>query len=162
MKFFHKINFSEMDTEKIISCLSRIKKSVSEKCGISNFIDYDDNTIAFAGTKKEMKLVLEIFTQKFKGKNYLIASIDDDISWYESDFENITDFEESIVKYISDRVNKTIKTVIKNDNNGVTIESYYLTGDGKWICFESERVDVFFVSKITKSTETIKSYYLDL
>lgn len=94
---FHTIKSSEKDTEKIISCLSRIKRSVSEKCGISNFIDYDDNTIAFAGSKREMKLVLEIFTQKFRGKNYLSASIDDDISWQEQDFNNITDFEESIV-----------------------------------------------------------------
>ena len=161
MRFFHATKTSKQDTERIILCLSHIKRIVSEKCGVSKFIDLDDTTAAFAGSENDMQLMLEISLQKSRGKKYLYASVDDNVSWQEWDYNDITDFEEDIAKYISDRVNKTIKTVIKKDNNIVTTESYYLADSGEWISFESESIDSFFLSKIIKPTEIITSYHLD-
>ncbi len=161
MRLFHIAGSSEQDMERIISCLSHIKKSVSEKCGVSGFIEFDDSTVAFAGSRNHMQLILEISTQKTKGEKYLYASVDDEVSWQEWDYNNVSDFEESIAKYISGRVNRTVKTVIKKGKNEVTTESYYLADNGEWICFESESTDSFFASKLIKSAESIKSYHLD-
>lgn len=49
-KFFHSNKDDEIDIEKEKNCIRIIKQSVSEKCGISDFIDYDDFTVAFAGS----------------------------------------------------------------------------------------------------------------
>ena len=84
---------------------------MSQKCGIDNFIDNDDSTVAFSGTKSNMELLLEIITQKYDGQNYLYASVDDEVSWHEWDFDNIDEFIRNISEYISNRVNRTIKTV---------------------------------------------------
>ena len=72
-KFFRSNKDDEIDIEKEKNCIRIIKQSVSEKCGISDFIDYDDFTVAFAGSKDNMQLMLEICTQKYDGKKYLYA-----------------------------------------------------------------------------------------
>ena len=52
-KLFHATKTLEEDIQREKDCLLRIKNAVSQKCGIDNFIDYDDFTVAFAGSKNE-------------------------------------------------------------------------------------------------------------
>lgn len=165
-KTFHSTKLNDEDIEKEKTCMMNIRKSVSQKCGISNFIDYDDFTVAFSGSKENMELVLEIYTQKYEGKKYLYASLDDDVSWPEWDFNSCADFEEDIAEYISHRVNKTIKTIVEVDKSKLSVTSFYLDDNGEWVCFENECTDskgiCYLMSKITKSTEIIKTYKLDI
>ena len=46
-KFFHLTKTFEEDIQREKDCIAVIKKAVSNKCGIDNFIDYDDFTVAF-------------------------------------------------------------------------------------------------------------------
>ena len=115
-KFFHTTKTDEEDIQREKDCITRIKQAVSQKCGIDNFIDYDDFTVAFAGSKDNIELMLEICTQKYDGKKYLYASVDDEVSWQEWDFDNSDEFENNIVEYIANRVNRTIKILSRNQN----------------------------------------------
>lgn len=165
LKFFHATKISEDDSLREKACISRIKQAVSQRCGIDHFIDYDETTVAFAGTKENMDLMLVICTQKSEGKKYLYASLDDEVSWHEWDFENINEFEAKIIHHIANRVNRTIKTVTEVSNECFRMASYYLNDDGEWVCFEEDCSDkkwlCAIVSHLTKSEETIKTYRLE-
>ena len=164
LKLFHAARISEEDAQREVGCIARIKQVVSQRCGINQFIEYDDTTVAFAGTKENMELMLEISTQKSGGKNYLYASLDDEFSWNEWDFENINEFETNIIDHIANRVNRTIKTVTEVSNECFRMASYYLNDDGDWICFEEDHLDskVFgwIIAHLAKSEEIIKTYQL--
>lgn len=109
-KFFHATKVLEYDIQREKDCILRIKNAVGQKCGMDNFIDYDEVTVAFAGSPDNMELMLEISTQKCAGQKYLYASLDDEVSWQEWDFDSLSEFENDIVEYIAKRVNRTIKT----------------------------------------------------
>lgn len=164
LSFFHAARLSEEDAKREVACIARIKQAVSQRCGIDHFIDYDETTVAFAGTKENMELMLEISTQKSGGKNYLYASLDDEVSWFEWDFGNINEFETNIIDHIANRVNRTIKTVTEVSNECFRTASYYLNDDGDWICFEEDHLDSkafgWIIAHLTKSEETIKTYQL--
>ena len=81
IEFFSGTKVLEEDAHREKETVSRIRQEVSRRCGIDNFIIYDDFTVAFAGSKEDMKLMLDICTQKFEGKKYLYVSIDDEFSW---------------------------------------------------------------------------------
>ncbi|MBP3692020.1 MAG: hypothetical protein J6I80_02110, partial [Clostridia bacterium] len=115
-KFFHATKTYEEDIQREKECVLRIKNAISQKSGIDKFIDYDEFAVAFAGSKDNMELFLEICTQKYDGKKYLYASVDDEVSWHEWDFDNLDEFENNIVDYIANRVNRTIKTVTEVKN----------------------------------------------
>ena len=135
--FFHPRKTYEDDIQREKDCIVRIKQAVSLKCGIHNFIDYDDFTVAFAGSKDSMGLLLEICTHKYGGEKYLYAYVDDEVSWQECDFDNLDEFENHIINYIANRVNRTIKTTIEvNNNNDFIVSPYYMDENGKWLCFE--------------------------
>ena len=165
-KFFHTAKTFEEDIQREKDCVARIKHAVSKKCGIDNFIDYDDFTVAFAGSKDNMELMLEICTQKYEGKKYLYASVDDEVSWHEWDFENTNEFEKNIIEYISNRVNRTIKTVIKKQKHKTyEISVYYLNTDtNEWILIENDKTEDRFVCLVaankTETEETTKTYIL--
>ena len=165
LKFFHTTKISEDDSLREKACISRIKQAVSQRCGIDHFIDYDETTVAFAGTKENMELMLEISTQKSGGKNYLYASLDDEVSWFEWDFGNINEFETNIIDHIANRVNRTIKTVTEVSKECFRMASYYLNDDGAWGCFAEDYSDkkwlCAIVSHLTESEETIKTYRLE-
>ena len=165
-KIFHSARCFEENFTREKACILRIKKAVSEKCGIDNFIDYDDFATAFAGTKDNMELMLEICTQKCEGKKYLYASVDDEVSWQEWDFDSLDEFENNIVDYIANRVNRTIKTVTEVENKSFRVASYYLEDSGEWVCFEDYRSDSKWFCCITaclsESGETIKTYKLEI
>lgn len=165
-KFFHATKTLEEDIQREKDCILKIKNAVSQKCGIDNFIDYDAVTIAFAGSKDNMGLMLEISTQKCDGKKYLYASVDDEVSWQEWDFDNLDEFENNIIDYIANRVNRTIKTVTEVNNKNFRVAAYYLDENGEWICFEDHSSDskwfCFITSHLTESSEKIKSYKLEI
>ena len=165
-KFFHKTKTHEEDAQREKDCITRIKQAVSQKRSIDNFIDYDDSTVAFAVSKDNMELMLEICTQKCEGRKYLYASVDDEVSWQEWDFNNLDEFENNIIDYIANRVNRTIKTVTEVDNKNFRVTSYYLNDSGEWICFEDHSSDskwfCFVTAHLTESNETIKTYMLEI
>lgn len=166
-KFFHVTKTSEEDIQREKVCIARIRQAVSQKCGIDSFIDYDDFTVAFAGSKDNMELILEICTQKYEGKKYLYASVDDAVSWQEWDFDNIDEFENHIVEHITNRVNRTIKTVVKKIKHKSYQETVYYLNEAinEWILVEDDRTEDKFICFIaankTEITETIKTYRLD-
>ncbi len=110
-KFFRTAKITEDDIQRADGCVARIKQAVSQKCGIDDFIDCDDSTVAFARTKENKELLLEISVAKCGDKKYLYASVDDEVSWQEWDFDNLDEFENDIIDYIVNRVNRTVKTV---------------------------------------------------
>ena len=166
-KFFHATKTLEEDIQREKDCVARIKQAVSQKCGIDNFIDYDDFTVAFAGSKDNMELMLEICTQKYDGKKYLYASVDDEVSWQEWDFDNLDEFENNIVEHIANRVNRTIKTVIQKVKHKSYQETvYYLDKEtNEWVLMEDDRTEdklvCFIAANKTETTETIKTYKLE-
>ena len=165
-KFFHSTKTLEEDIQREKDYILRIKNAVSQKCGIDNFIDYDDFTVAFAGSKDNMELMLEICTQKCQGKKYLYASVDDEVSWQEWDFNNLDEFENNIIEYIANRVNRTVKTVIKKVKHKSYQETvYYLDNEtNEWVLMEDDQTEDKFVCFIaankTETNETIKTYKL--
>lgn len=166
--FFHASKTSEKDIQREKDCITRIKNSVSQKCEIDNFIEYDDFTVAFSGSKDNMELLLEICTQKCEGKKYLYASVDDEISWQEWDFDNTDGFENNIIEYIANRVNRTIKTVIQKEKHKSFEEDvYYLDQDtNEWILIEKhkyeDKLTCLILANKTETTETIKTYKLEI
>ncbi len=164
-KVVHAKKFFEEDFQREKDCILRIRQAVSQKCGIDKFINYDDFTVAFAGSRDNMELMLEICTQKYDDQKYLYASVDDEISWQECDFDNLDEFENNIINYIASRVNRTIKTVTEVNNKNLRVASYYLNDNGEWMCFEDHSSDskwfCSIIANLTESSETIKTYKLD-
>ena len=165
LSFFHAARLSEEDAQREVECIARIKQAVSRRSGIEHFIDYDDTTVAFSGTKDNMELMLQISTQKHERKKYLYASLDDEVSWHEWNFGSIDEFENNIIEYIANRVNRTIKTVTEVSKECFRMASYYLNDDGAWVCFEEDCSDkkllCAIVSHLTESEEIIKTYRLE-
>ena len=166
-KFFHATKTYEEDIQREKDCIARIKQAVSQKCGIDHFIDYDDFTVAFAGTKDNLELMLEICTQKYDGKKYLYASVDDEVSWQAWDFDSLDEFENNIIDHIANRVNRTIKTVIKKvKHESYQVTVYYLDKEtNEWVFMEDDRTEDKLVCLIaankSETIETIKTYKLE-
>ncbi len=163
-RFFHSTKTFEEDIQREKDCIAAIKQAVGNKCGIDNFIDYDDFTVAFAGSEDNMDLMLEICTQKCQGRKYLYASVDDEVSWQEWDFDDLAEFENNIINYIANRVNRTVRTVTEVNNKNFRVTSYYMDKNGEWVCFEDYSSDskwfCFITDHLTESSETIKTYKL--
>lgn len=99
-----------------------------------------------------------------RGKLYLYADIDDEVSWQEWDFENQEDFENAVVEYIIPLVNRTIKTVTeKKRHKYIKVSHYYLNTNNEWILIDEEVIGNLFIRLfITKDSakEEIKSYQI--
>lgn len=164
--FFHATKTLKEDIKREKECVLRIKNAVGLRCNLEKFIDYDDFTVAFAGSKDNMELMLEVSTQKCNGKKYLYASVDDEVSWQEWDFNSLDEFENDIIEYLVNRVNRTVKTVTEVNNKNFRVASYYLDENGEWICFEDDTSDSkgfrFIMSLFTESREEIKTYKLEI
>ncbi len=165
-KAFHSVgkkNHGEyIEGEK--NCIARIKSEVSEKTGVSEFIEFDDFSVAFAGTSECPQLLCEVTTMKSGDETYLYVTVDDEASWAQNEYDSTEEFENSVAKYIADRVGKTVKTVVKADKNEYRISSFYLDANGEWVCFEDESTDEKFItriaSKLAKTGETVVTYTL--
>jgi len=112
--------------------------------------------------------MLEICTQKYDGKKYLYASVDDEVSWQEWDFDNVTEFENNIINHVSNRVNRTIKTVIQKEKHKRYQVSIYNLDEatGGWVLIEEDETDnglvCFIAANKTETVETIKTYKLEI
>ena len=168
LKFFHATHSNSEDAQRAVDCLQSITSVVSERTGIPNFLQDDTNSVAFSGSKDHMELHLTVYIQRMNRKNYLCASIDDEVSWNEWDFENQADFQNHIINYLANRVNQTVKTVIEK----VRHQSYHISvycwkqDTNEWLLVEEDSTDQPLVCLVaarkTETTETIKTYCLDM
>lgn len=167
-KFFHSPKFNEQDRLRAETCLKEIVFAVSEKRGIPKFIHCDDGSVAFAGSREKMELVLDIFIQKYDGKNWLYASLDDEVSWQGWDYDSQTEFQNDIIDYLCNRVNRTVKfTTEKIKHKSYREATYYLDeSTGEWVLCEDDCTEdkqfCRVIANCTKTTESIKTYKLDL
>ena len=167
-KFLSPPRFSEQDHLRAETCLNDIVSAVSAKRGIPEFIRYDTETIAFAGSREKMELMLEVFIQRYDGKNWLYASLDDEVSWQEWDYVNQEEFTQSIIDHLANRVNRTVKTVTeKVKHKSYRQSAYYLDEiSSEWVLFEDECTTsapfCLIAANRTETIETIKTYQLDL
>ena len=148
--------------------IERIKNAVSKKCGIDKFIEYDDYTVAFAGSEDNMELLLELSTSVDKNGHYLCANIDDEVSFDECDFDSLAAFEDSVIEHISNRVNHTIKTIITKEKEESYRKSVYVLNEDtdNWTLIEQEYTEDdlvcrYFADK-TETIEIIKTYKLEI
>ena len=161
-KKFHKYFQQEKE------CIARIKNAISQNCGIEKFIEYDDFTVAFAGNKDDMDLLLELYTGVDKNGHYLHANIDDEVLFDECDFDSLAAFEASVIEYISNRVNHTIKTIITKEKGESYSKSVYVLNEdtNDWTLIEQEHtaddlICHYFADK-TETVEIIKTYKLEI
>ena len=149
-------------------CIARIKNAVSQNCSIENFIEYDDFTVAFAGNKDDMDLLLELFTSVDENGQYLHANIDDEVSFDECDFDSLAAFEAAVIEYISNRVNHTIKTIITKEKGESHRRSVYVLNEDtdNWTLIEQEYTEddliCHYFADRTETIETIKTYKLEI
>lgn len=168
IKFFSVAHPDKQELERVKTCLREITDAVSQKSGITDFIHYDAYSVAFAGSRECMELFLTIYMQKYGGKKYLYASLDDEIAWQEWDFNNETEFQADIIRHISNRVNRTIKTVTKKAKHQSYRQSVYYLNEstGEWILLEDDCTEdaplCLIAANKTETTETIKTYKLDM
>ena len=170
-KFINNIRYKK-DIQREADCIQRIKQAVFEKCGIDNCIEYDYSTVAFAGTKDNMELMLEILTQKDSERTFLYATVDDDDifwqSWQEYDYNNLDEFEAEIVDYISKRVNQTVKTVIKKEQYKSYQEWVYVLDKNTddWVLIQEEHTQDSLICRYfaeeTETIEFVKTYKLQI
>lgn len=164
-RFIRRGKNTKEDMQRVTECLESIKCKVADKVGVSNFIEYEDNCVAFSGTKEDSDLLLEIYMTKCKGKSYLSGSLDDDVTWDEFDFDSQLEFENIIADYISEKFNRTIKTIIETKKHDyIRIAEYYLDKEtNEWILISDNKVSNSTIkSFINKDSleEKIKEYYL--
>ena len=149
-------------------CIERIKNAVSEKIGIKKFVEYDDFTVAFSGNQDNMELMLELYTVVDETGHYLHANIDDEVIFDECEFDSLDAFEASIVKYLTSRINRTIKTIITKDRHKSHHKSVYAFDNESenWFLIEDEHTEdslvcQYFADK-TETVEILKTYKLDI
>ena len=167
-RFLRKIkNFDNKSSETEKACIARIKNAVAERCGTDEFIDCDDSSVAFSGSEEHKELLLELYTTKDKKGTYLNARVDDNFSWDESCFSSLSDFENDIIEHIANRVNRTIKTVIKTEKHKSYHETvYYLNEESnEWVMLEEEHTEDETICRLfadkTETVEIIKTYKLE-
>ena len=164
LRSFYSSKPNDEDTERANRCLCNIKDKISKQCGVSNFIEFENGCIAFSGTKDNPDLFLSLSVIKSNGKFALHADIDDDVSWYEWDFNSQQEFENDIANYIAPLVNRTIKTVTeKKKHKYIRFARYYLSDNSEWVLINEDIVNSpivrLFLFKDSIKEET-KEYHL--
>ena len=146
---------------KLESAFEQIISLVAEKSGVPRCARFDDgSTVAFSGSIDEPDLLLELAIDK---KDNLYASLDDEVSWYEFNFENTNEFIEAIANYIAPLVNHTVKYIREyEEHKSVRFRILVLDEDKKeWITLEDEKTDATFLRPFItkdKNEEIIKVY----
>ena len=146
-------------------CLENIKRKISEKIGISNFIDLDETSAAFSGTIDNYDLYISLDTVKKRGKDYLYAYMGDRFEWYEWEFKSQNEFEDKIVEYFCTYINRTIKTITETKRHKyVRVTEYYLDKEtNEWILMSDDKVSWLIMRPFIEAddiTEEIKEYHL--
>lgn len=159
LKFYHSTPAGNTELPRLEKTLENIKARI----GWANCIAVDAHSAAFSGSIDAPELLLELFVQKYDGKKYLYASLDNEVSWQEWDFSSQSDFESAICEHLIPRINRTIKTVTEyKKHQSLTISTYFLD-HGKWVLLESDFSDAPQIRPfITKNEimESVKCYQL--
>ncbi len=163
MRFFYSSTLDEDSNARMDSCYNNIKNKIAQKIGVSNFIE-KDGWIAFSGDIENPELLLTISIMKSDGKLNLCADIDDDVSWYEWDYENQEDFENEIVSYVAPLVNNTVKfTTEKKKHKYIRTSRYFLNDNNEWVLIDQNTLNNWlfrlFVAK-DSIKEEIKTYQI--
>ena len=146
-------------------CLANIKRKITQKTEISNFVDLGETSAAFSGTVDNYDLYISLDVVKKRGKEYLYAYMEDHFEWYEWDFDSQSEFEDKIVEYFCTYINRTIKTITETKRHKyVRVTKYYLDKEtNEWILLSDDKVSWLIMRPFIEAddiTEEIKEYHL--
>lgn len=146
-------------------CLANIKRKITQKTEISNFVDLGETSTAFSGTVDNYDLYISLDVVKKRGKEYLYAYMEDHFEWYEWDYDSQSEFEDKIVEYFCTYINRTIKTITETKRHKyVRVTEYYLDKEtNEWILMSDDKVSWLIMRPFIEDdsiTEEIKEYHL--
>ena len=146
-------------------CLANIKRKITQKTEISNFVDLGETSAAFSGTVDNYDLYISLDVVKKRGKEYLYAYMEDHFEWYEWDYDSQSEFEDKIVEYFCTYINRTIKTITETKRHkDVRVTEYYLDKEtNEWILMSDDKVSWLIMRPFIEAddiTEEIKEYHL--
>ena len=146
-------------------CLDNIKRKIAERTNVSNFVDLGETSAAFSGTVDHYDLYISLDVVKKRGKEYLYAYMEDRFEWYEWDYDSQKEFEDKIVEYFCERINRTIKTITETKRHQyVRVTEYYLDKEtNEWILMSDDKVSWPIMRPFVETddiTEEIKEYHL--
>ena len=146
-------------------CLANIKRKITQKTEISNFVDLGETSAAFSGTVDNYDLYISLDVVKKRGKEYLYAYMEDHFEWYEWDYDSQSEFEDKIVEFFCTYINRTIKTITETKRHKyVRVTEYYLDKEtNEWILMSDDKVSWLIMRPFIEAddiTEEIKEYHL--
>ena len=146
-------------------CLANIKRKITQKTEISNFVDLGETSAAFSGTVDNYDLYISLDVVKKRGKEYLYAYMEDHFEWYEWDYDSQSEFEDKIVEYFCTYINRTIKTITETKRHKYVrvTESYLDKETNEWILMSDDKVSWLIMRPFIEAddiTEEIKEYHL--
>ena len=100
-------------------CLANIKRKITEKTKITNFVDLGETSAAFSGTVDNYDLYISLDVVKKRGKEYLYAYMEDHFEWYEWEYASQNEFEDKIVEYFCLKRKKHIDYILNKDLNSI-------------------------------------------
>ena len=146
-------------------CLANIKRKITEKTEISNFVDLGETSAAFSGTVDNYDLYVSLDVVKKRGKEYLYAYMEEHFEWYEWDYDSQSEFEDKIVEHFCTYINRTIKTITETKRHKyVRVTEYYLDKEtNEWVLMSDDKVSWLIMRPFIEAddiTEEIKEYHL--
>ena len=146
-------------------CLANIKRKITQKTEISNFVNLGETSAAFSGTVDNYDLYISLDVVEKRGKEYLYAYMEDHFEWYEWDYDSQSEFEDKIVEYFCTYINRTIKTITETKRHKyVRVTEYYLDKEtNEWILMSDDKVSWLIMRPFIEAddiTEEIKEYHL--
>lgn len=146
-------------------CLANIKRKITQKTEISNFVDLGETSAAFSGTVDNYDLYISLDVVKKRGKEYLYAYMEDHFEWYEWDYDSQSEFEDKIVEYFCTYINRTIKTITETKRHKyVRVTEYYLNKEtNEWVLMSDDKVSWLMMRPFIEEdsvTEEIKEYHI--
>ena len=155
------LSLSDDDNARIAACFNDIKEKIIELRGKVNIIE-EKEWIAFAGSRREPKLMLSLGMVLDNGKHLLLADFDGGAYWQEWDYESLDEFENAIVSYVAPMINRKVKTVIEKERHKyIKVSRYYSEGGDDWTLIDENVFDSFSVRLRTRKSRIdvdIKSY----
>ena len=141
------------------------KREIAEKTGITKCIDLDESSAAFSGTEENYDLYVSVGVYKKRKKEYFSVYMDDHFEWDEFDYDSQEEFEDAIVEYIWERINRIIKTITETKKHKyIRVKEYYLDKEtNDWVLMYDEKMSWLIARPfITEDsvTEEIKEYQI--
>lgn len=146
-------------------CLDNIKRHITVKIGVTNFIHLGENKVAFSGTADHFDLCLSLDIVKKHGKEYLYAYTEDHSEWYEWDYGSQKEFEDTIAEYFCQYINRTVKTITETKKHKyIRVTEFYLDEEiNEWILLSDNKVSMMLLRPFIEAdnvTEEIREYRL--